>query len=63
MEGQADYRSGWPEALGEFEVLIDGQPDKLRHWQCELSGRHEWIDSQGHYIRGHEILWRRSSRY
>lgn len=57
MEDEIQYRSGWPKQQGWFDVTVDGEEDRLRHWICQLSGRHEWIDVDGHYIRDREVLW------
>jgi len=51
------YFEGWPKLPGWYDVLIDGQPERLRHWICQMSGRHEWVDYQGNYIRNAEVLW------
>lgn len=51
------YYEGFPKSQGWFDVLIDGEPERLRHWVCILSGRHEWIDIDGQYIRGRVVEW------
>lgn len=57
MNDEEQYKEGYPNQQGWFDVLVDGEPERLRHWVCQLSGRHEWIDISGQYIRGREILW------
>lgn len=52
-----EYQGGWPPEQGWYDVLVDGEEDRLRHWICQMSGRHEWIDSKGRYIRNANILW------
>lgn len=54
---EPEYRDGWPASEGWFDVTNDGEDDRLRHWICKLSGRHEWIDINGDYVRGHNIRW------
>lgn len=51
------YFDGFPKKQGWYDVLLDGEPERLRHWVCQMSGRHEWIDIDGQYIRGREVLW------
>jgi hypothetical protein len=57
MSDEEQYKEGYPKQQGWFDVLLDGEPERLRHWICQLSGRHEWIDIDGQYIRGREVLW------
>lgn len=52
-----EWKAGWPESQGWFDVTIDGEQDRLRHWICSMSGRHEWVDVDGLYIRDHEVRW------
>lgn len=46
------YHDGWPPQQGWYDVLVDGEEDRLRHWMCMMSGRHEWVDDAGQYVRG-----------
>ncbi len=51
------YHDGWPEQQGWYDVLVGGEPDRLRHWVCAMSGRHEWVDLDGQYVREQVVLW------
>lgn len=51
------YYDGWPKLQGWYDVLVDGEPDRLRHWICQMSMRHEWIDIKGEYIRNKVVTW------
>ena len=55
----SDYHTGWPEKQGWYDCIVDGELDRLRHWICGISGRHEWIDVDGQYIKreNHDIMW------
>lgn len=57
MEDKEQWFTGFPNQQGWFDVLIDGELDRARHWICSMSGRHEWVDVDGAYIRGKEVLW------
>lgn len=57
MGDEIVYHEGWPPEQAWYDVIVDGQEDRLRHWICKLSGRHEWIDVNGQYIRGSEVRW------
>ena len=52
-----EWKTGWPNQQGWFDVLVDGELDRLRHWVCIMNGRHEWIDVDGAYIRDQEVQW------
>lgn len=57
-ESGPEYKPGYPEAPGWYDVLVDGVPDRLRNWRCQLSGRHHWLDIDGKYIDAlHSITW------
>lgn len=51
------YQDGWPFLPGWYDVLVDGQPERLRYWFSEETGQHEWRDFQGNRIRNAEVLW------
>lgn len=52
------YNEGYPEEPGWYDVLVDGEPDRLRNWRCQLSGRHHWLDINGKYLDAlHSITW------
>lgn len=53
------YHTGYPEAQGWYDVLIDGvQEDRLQHWFCHITGAHHWKDMEGNYIDAlHEVTW------
>lgn len=57
MDEQEHWFTGYPNQQGWFDVLIDGELDRARHWICSMSGRHEWVDVDGAYIRDKEVLW------
>lgn len=51
------YFDGFPQQQGWYDVKIDGKDDRLRHWVCSISGRHEWMDRASNYVRGKDIKW------
>lgn len=52
------YYDGYPDAPGWYDVLVDGEPDRLRNWRCQISGKHHWLDLNGKYIDAlHEVKW------
>ena len=57
MDEQEHWFTGYPNQQGWFDVLIDGELDRARHWICSMSGRHEWVDVDGAYIREKVVLW------
>lgn len=55
---EPEYKPGFPELPGWYDVLVDGEPDRLRFWRCRLSGRGHWIDLDGKYIEAlHTVTW------
>ena len=57
-EGAPVYYDGYPDAPGWYDVLVNGEPDRLRNWRCQISGKHHWLDLNGKYIDAlHEVKW------
>ena len=57
-ESEPVYRTGYPEKPGWYDVLVDGEPERLRHWMCRISGKSHWLDLDGKYIDAlHEVTW------
>lgn len=57
-EGAPVYYDDYPDAPGWYDVLVDGEPDRLRNWRCQISGKHHWLDLNGKYIDAlHEVKW------
>lgn len=56
---EEEYKEGYPEQQGWFDVLIDDCiEDRLQHWVCHISGRHHWKDRDGNYIEAlHNVTW------
>lgn len=51
------YYEGWPSLPGWYDVLIEGQPERLRFRINRQTGQHEWVDFQGNHIWNADILW------
>lgn len=57
-EGAPVYYDGYPDAPGWYDVLVNGEPDRLRNWRCQISGKHHWLDLNGKYIDAlREVKW------
>lgn len=57
-EGAPVYYDGYPDAPGWYDVLVDGEPDRLRNWRCQISGKHHWLNIEGKYIDAlHVVTW------
>ena len=56
---EEEYKEGYPEQQGWFDVLIDDCiEDRLQHWVCHIAGRHHWKDTEGNYIEAlHSVKW------
>lgn len=52
-----DFNDGFPTNQGWYECELDGEPAVLRYFHCEVSGRDEWVDKAGRYMRMHAVKW------
>ena len=53
---EIEYKEGYPNQIGWYDVLIDGGEDRLLHRFCRQENRHEWKDINGIRREGN-ILW------
>ena len=53
-----EWRSGFPDRLGGYRCLVDGQEMFLLHKWCPHNGKHRWMTTKGFDVYGCEVLWR-----
>lgn len=51
-----EWKEGYPKEQGWFRCLVDGKVMKLKHFVCQMSGRHEWADENNDYIY-EDVKW------
>lgn len=52
-----DWRTGWPEKRGLYQVRVDGKESFLVHHKCDLNGKHWWSDTKGFDVVGCRVEW------
>lgn len=53
----SEWKEGYPKEAGHYDCLVDGERQRLKHFICVMSGRHEWVDTNGDYIYA-DVKWR-----
>lgn len=56
MDEKIEYREGYPEDVGWYDVLVNGVEDRLLHRYCRSEQRHKWQNINGIEITD-EVLW------
>ena len=56
MEKEIVFKDGYPKEPGWYWCRVDGEEMWLKHFICQLSGRHEWAHKGGDYEYG-EVFW------
>jgi exopolyphosphatase/pppGpp-phosphohydrolase len=54
---QDEWIEGYPKETGWYVCLVDGEEEKLYHFICAMSGRHEWADKNNDYVYA-EVKWK-----
>ena len=51
------YNEGFPVMPGWYDCLVEGEQVMLKHYICQVSMKHKWIDKTGEYIHD-KVYWR-----
>ena len=54
---EIEYKEGYPEEIGWFDVLVNGREERLLHRVCHQDNRHEWKDINGNRIDESTVKW------
>lgn len=53
-----EWCTGDPPKVGWYDVLLDGEEDRLQWWVCMMNPRkRHWKNAMGEYMDGHDIRW------
>ena len=56
-EHEEDYRTGFPDKAGWYDVLIDGIEARLCFRFCHSCGKYVWQDLQGIKVSADAVTW------
>lgn len=50
------WHEGFPKKQGWYDVLVNGEYQRLQHFICVMDGRHHWKKHDGDY-ETRKVVW------